>query len=149
MAKYLTLTGLTTFLNKLKTLIDQAKSPSTEPSVVVNGKTLNYSYLRTHMSEIFVFKSGGESVVHESLHRGRHLDGHARKHRLHLGLRHGRRVHPVHWVARLRKRPQNRDKRMTGTEKKPHQGKSHEAPTQTSPRASPHPTSPRGGDWRG
>lgn len=63
MAKYLTLTGLTTFLNKLKTLIDQAKSPSTEPSVVVNGKTLNYSYLRTHMSEIFLFKSGGESVV--------------------------------------------------------------------------------------
>lgn len=61
--KLIDLNGLKSAITKLKTLIDQAKTPSLEPSVTVNGRTLNYSYLRAHISEIFVFKSGGESVV--------------------------------------------------------------------------------------
>ena len=61
--KLIDLNGLKSAITKLTALIDQAKAPSLEPSVNVNGKTLNYSYLRTHMSEIFVFKSGGENVV--------------------------------------------------------------------------------------
>ena len=61
--KLIDLNGLKSAITKMKALIDQAKAPGLEPSVSINGKTLNYSYLRTHMSEIFVFKSGGEKVV--------------------------------------------------------------------------------------